>query len=152
MYAKCPKMYWERYEADQKDVQRPGDGAGPQEVSGGPKQDAVGPLVVLGQSAKGIELDEPSEGRDFGTRMHQLLHERRLRGMGRQLDKLQISPEWPDEDIESEAQATLAAYEAHYVRDLEYLESERTHTLDLPDRCPTCWHAGVRDPSLADDQ
>lgn len=117
-------------------------------------------LVVL---QPGIQLRESSASRDFGSRMHQLLHERRLVGLGlrpagptsnaasgqsgagrsgnagaaaevAQADVgfFQPAPEWPDEDIESECQATLAAYEAHYVRDYEYLESERTHCIPLP--------------------
>lgn len=118
--------------------------------------------MVLANESRGIELDEPSEGRDFGTRFHQLLHERRCRQLalsihsgaklvGGGLDS-ETYPEWPDEDIEAEAQATLAAYEAHYVRDFEYLESERTHCLELPKRCPDCWELGIQGPRLLENE
>jgi len=118
-------------------------------------------VPTSGLNNRGIELDEPSEGRDFGTRMHQLLHERRCRQLGisihtgkRPLGRLgtETYPEWPDEGIESEAQATLAAYEAHWIKDYEYLESERTSIVDLPERCPTCWSDGLRRADLPDDQ
>jgi hypothetical protein len=198
-YMKCPQFWYEHYEADNSDVQRSRDRESLYQIQpaaeGGTANGPVG--VVLANDAdhnhrfaeRGIELDEPAEGRDFGTRLHQLLHERRLRGLGfravGRLDKLEVAPgtelgaslhregnsgllgpqpspakefvptsEWPDERIESEAQATLAAYEAHYVRDYNYLESERTHIVPLDRRCPYCAGAGHRSsaPGRADDQ
>jgi hypothetical protein len=64
----------------------------------------------------------------------------------------QPSPEWPNEAIESECQATLAAYEAHYVRDFEYLESERTSSVPIARNCPNCGGEAQEKLSLASDQ
>jgi len=140
-------MYFERYEAadfvhqtattqetGSSKLEAPGPAGG--NDSGGAT--GISGLPILGQpqsTGPGLELDQPAEGRDFGSRMHQLLDERRRGLMGQAVSPL---AEWPDEAIESEAQATLAAYEAHYVRDYEYLESERTHVLPLPVICPAC--------------
>lgn len=200
IYSKCPLMYFERYEVDNRDVQEqrnrrglqglsgesdgetatapgvvsmalrralptpelgqsspghqsdfgaiqpalPGESSGASDEFGGP----AGAFVIFnngpgpgGPGHQGIELDEPSEGLDFGTRMHQLLHIRRCRELGARRGcgsgesrALPVFPEWPDEAIEAEAQATLAAYEAHYINEYEYLESERTSVLEIPPR------------------
>jgi PD-(D/E)XK nuclease superfamily len=155
MYAKCPSLYFERYEADASLLcgvpespleRRQTDLLALPEIlnnNNGPRQ------------GLGIELARESPSRDFGTRMHQLLHERRLDRMGfRPNGQLHSesqcppgefirSPEWPSEDIEAEAQATLAAYEAHYIRDYEYIESERTSTVPLDRPCPECGGRGL---------
>lgn len=170
LYMSCPQKYYERYEAPQDDVQRPQDGPGLVQISGTAQTDPVSQLPVAvrvasgdqngsgGQPNRGIELDESREGLNFGTRMHQLLHERRLRRLGQ---PVVASAEWPDEAIESEAQATLAAYEAHYVRDYAYLESERTHIIPLERPCPRCdsdkyrdheAHNAIFDSQLTEDQ
>ena len=172
MYAKCGLLYYERYEAPQSDVQGRENRNGLVQIQGLGEGSAVSPLLVglagaPATDAKGIELDEPSPGRDFGSRMHQLLHERRCQrlgisihagagpvaGLGTQAGaKAERYPEWPDEDIESECQATLAAYEAHYIRDYEYLESERTHTIPFERVCPDCGGPGGQKLSLPEDQ
>lgn len=177
IYSKCPKMYFERYEADNSALQT----AIPMGKTGESSNDGNGPSSLLpilhaATSSGGIELDQPAEGRDFGTRMHQLLHERRLVRLGLRAtgppspspdntsESGQVreaighgqtftpAPEWPDEAIESEAQATLAAYEAHYVRDFEYLESERTSRVPCLRGCPECGGEGSPKISLPDDQ
>lgn len=159
MYSKCPRLYWERYEAtDFLGTPTPvrAGGAPSPEAPPDSGPSAAGPmhssdgrgtsnLQILDQpiTGPGIELDKASEGLAFGSRMHQLLHERRCRQLGLSIS---VQPEWPDEAIESECQATLAAYEAHYVRDYEYLESERTHALPILRRCPDC--DGLGQPKL----
>lgn len=171
MYSKCGKMYFERYEVDNRDVQGQEDRTIVSAIQGtdGQSLPVKGDLLALElpgheSDSRGIELDQSSEGRDFGSRFHQLLHERRCRQLGYPLSlpalsgsaansngcAKELSPEWPVEDIEAECQSALAAYEAHYVRDYEYLESERTSVLDLPDRCPICWATGVRSLDLPD--
>src|ERR1051326_4761031 len=102
MYMRCPKMWWERYEAKYaaealsiNSRRGSGTSSNAPPVVAAPAATGELPAVVgtLGQAGEfpifqpggtlqGIELDEPSEGRDFGTRFHQLLHERRLRQLG----------------------------------------------------------------------
>lgn len=164
-YMRCPKLYFERYEAidflgGKQDGLALGESAG--NLRGDDSIRAGAPAADGGSGVPnlpavlqpGIELDEPSEGRDFGTRMHELLHRRRLLLLqhGALPVDLSADREWPDEDIEAEAQSTLAAYEAHYVKDLAYLESERTHVLKLPERCPDCWAEGIKSATLFDTE
>lgn len=208
-YNFCAQHYHERYEA-------PNDELVQIQV---PSQLAERPGRA--SASRGIQLIRESESLDFGTRLHQLLHERRLLRLGLRpaglqcasasttgasgsddrgttedpgpachgdglhcevgargsvdlalaadsepattrvpdavsdggtepLQYFQPSPECANPAIEAEAQATLAAYDAHYVRDLEYLESERTHVLQLPRLCPHC--AGQGQPALPQDQ
>jgi hypothetical protein len=146
MYMKCPLLYKEKYEATDfverasKDVSGGDNGGGDGGAS--PVASAIRePVFSLPVIQPGIELIKEREGLDFGTRFHQLLHERRRLLLCQHPvgEPPKPAPEWPDEAIEAEAQATLAAYEAHYIADCEYLESERTHILDLPARCPDCW-------------
>ena len=160
MYMKCPRMYYERYEADeilqavpQTDTNR-GPGPTPPEGNALDKHIDVRPESVgearfvhaaRPAAGSGIELAGPKPDRDFGTRFHQLVELRRLRGIQLQHNGPGLSkqsgqsiripeyPDWPDPELENEAQATFALYEQRYLPEpLEFLEAERTHTIKIP--------------------
>jgi hypothetical protein len=164
-YMKCGQLYFERYEAPNDELVQIQKGLA---LGGSGNEDHS----ASNPASKGIQLIRESEAIGFGTRMHQLLHERRLVRLGLQpsrpdwCDELRghptghlqsqageflLGPEAPEE-IEAECQATFAAYEAHWIQDLEYLESERTHTIPLRRACPQCNGRGESRPDLGTDQ
>jgi hypothetical protein len=132
LYMLCPKMYYERYEADVREVRdRPQVRSENASSSAGVAEEPTEVPVVL----RGIELASRSrDGLDFGTRFHQLADHARLRKMGqdavgRELD----NRDGLSEQLHAECDATFAAYEAHYLgSEYTYLESERTHVIPLP--------------------
>ena len=83
-----------------------------------------------GSPLVGIETSRGNTvARDFGKRMHELLHWHREPGVK------PIYPEAPDSAVEAEAQATLAAYLAHYpVEPFEVVQAERTQVVPLSER------------------
>jgi hypothetical protein len=138
LYMKCPRMYFERYEADATSLQyeRLREPNVPDEVLGVPSKSTPavahdGLLKIHPSSAgRGIELASRSrDGLDFGTRFHSLADNARRNVLG-----LQLAPESRlDGRIEDEVQATFAQYQQHWLgNEYTYIESERTHVLPLP--------------------
>jgi hypothetical protein len=82
-----------------------------------------------GSELVGIETARGNTtARDFGKRMHELLHEHREPGIK------PVFPEAPDAAIEAEAQSTFAAYLAHYpVEPFTVVQAERTQVVPLFD-------------------
>ena len=128
-YMRCPKLYYERYEAADflgvhrgllSNVAR----------TGGVPTDAEppdGPLV----RTPGLQLRADRAGLQFGTRFHQLseLEHRRLLGL-----PAKSYQELTDGQLESECQATWARYEAHWIGDpLKILATETTHIIEIPE-------------------
>ena len=82
-----------------------------------------------GSELVGIEPAIESDGRDFGKRMHQLLHEHRARLKG---SPIKDFPPLANAKLEQECQSTLAAYLGHYpVEPWEVVEAERTQVVPL---------------------
>jgi hypothetical protein len=124
MYSQCPKMYYERYEcADLSGVSSvgPTESVGTNEAS----------TTSIPANLRGIELSSRDRtSLEFGSRFHQLVEQQRLGYLSRPVPEY---PEVPDSRIESECQATFAAYEAHYLPEpLRFLEAEKVHVLKLP--------------------
>lgn len=143
LYMKCPKMYYERYEAPNAELQGVQDAAGLRGVR--PPHEEVSPegvhgaqtgvhaeLLPTAPASTGLELASRSrDGLDFGTRFHELAHARRLVLLGRGSEHYEttVIPEL----LAAEVEATFAAYEQHWLgSELTYIESERTHVLPLP--------------------
>jgi len=102
-FRKCPLNYFEKYEAK-----------------------------FPGSELAGIErANESADGRLFGSRMHELLHEYRARLAGKPLSV--DFPPCQDAAIEAEAQIAFAAYQAAYpVEPFEVVEAEQTRVVPLP--------------------
>lgn len=102
IFKECPLKFFERYEAKFPDSQ-----------------------------AVGLELaNESADGRLFGSRMHELLHEYRAKLAGKPI--AEFAP-CASSAIESEAQICFAAYQAAYpVEPFEVIEAEQTRVVPLP--------------------
>jgi hypothetical protein len=93
--------------------------------------------IYPGSDQIGIEAIHETDARDFGKRMHALLHEHRAVLRGTPLPK--PFPTAHNQAVEREAQATFAAYLAHYpVEPFEIFETEKVQVVPLPDWCPKC--------------
>ncbi len=74
-------------------------------------------------------IGRDDDGKSFGTRFHQLLEEHHSRMLGKPIPDY---PAWPNDDIESEALATFAAYIGHYpAEEFEVVDVEKQFELRL---------------------
>lgn len=125
---KCPRMYYERYEAPNNALQ-----SLPSDASSTSRSVQLPVLVDVARqpASSGIEpIARSRDGLDFGTRFHWLADASR-----RKLLLLPVPSSSPcfGEQLDSECDSTFAAYEQHYLGDpTAFIESERTHTLPLP--------------------
>lgn len=140
-------MYFERYEATDaflSDVWNTGQsllgstsppGVEPshQAIDVRPEQIKNHGELLSSHTPKGLELaSRDHSGREFGTRFHQLADAARRKTLG--VQHVTTFEGLGDVQLESECQSTFAAYEAHWLGSpLTFLESERTHTLPLPE-------------------
>lgn len=141
-YMKCPKLYWEKYEARDflSDSLLSDVAVGPYVRGGNSLSELVQITGALsggetrpdgGIVGPGLQLRADRSSLQFGTRFHQLseLSHRSLLGLE---DK--VYPELADGQLESECQATWARYEAHYIGDpLRILETEKTSVIKIPE-------------------
>jgi len=128
LFWKCPLAYFERYESEalvgpervRKDVGGSGEANG--------REATV--LPILRERKRGIELDAPAPGRDFGKRFHELC-ENSCRNILRLPQRCFVP--LADGALEAECQSVFAQYVAHYIGDpLQILETERTHIVEIP--------------------
>jgi hypothetical protein len=90
--------------------------------------------IYPGSELVGIEAIHETDHREFGHRMHQLLHEHRAALRGTPLAKPFATSH--NQAVEREAQATFAAYLAHYpVEPFEVFETEKVQVVPLYHTC-----------------
>lgn len=123
-YMKCPRLYFERYEAQDFISNAPGSSSRPD----GPAVPEATALPIL---RPGLQLRADRAGLQFGTRFHQLSEcaHRQLLGL-----PAREYPELADGQLEDEVHATWARYEAHWVGDpLKILATEATSVIPIPE-------------------
>lgn len=131
LYMRCPKMYFERYEADGTELVKL---QGLYVTKGSERTgETVKEAGAVRPAVHGIELAARSrDGLDFGTRFHALADNARRIGLGHPVRDLHLSNA-TKRGLDDECDATFAAYEQHWLgSELTYIESEKTHVIPLP--------------------
>lgn len=133
MYMKCGKMYYERYEADANEVLKLRNDNLHRNLPG-----PVPGLPIL--TSCGIEpIEKKRDGLAFGSCFHALADTgRRLRLHPENVSDIRLRLARATSNVEPairvECESVYAQYEQHYLgNDYTYLESERTHTIPIPE-------------------